>query len=180
MTIGGASERQISIQIPKIRDPFLLVIKLAKTGRPGQTTIDRPYHEGYRPLAQEESEWTRQNRCHGHDAQNDIELARKDTAPQLSPSVPFKSKRKRIAESGHRLTVKVTFENPTETPSVDALDPWHPDHLDRAKRCLSAAHRVLSGGSNNQGDVMQLGKRCRMRISHIRHADFVWTTARRQ
>src|SRR6266550_6296383 len=39
MAIGGASERQISIQIPKVCHPFLLVVELAKTGRPGQTTI---------------------------------------------------------------------------------------------------------------------------------------------
>src|SRR5206468_8649624 len=39
VTIGGASERQVSIQIPQVGDPFLLVVELGKTGRPGQTTI---------------------------------------------------------------------------------------------------------------------------------------------
>jgi hypothetical protein len=34
VTIGGASKRKISIQIPQVRDPFLLVLKLAKAGRP--------------------------------------------------------------------------------------------------------------------------------------------------
>src|SRR5439155_6300127 len=37
VTIGGASERQISIQTPHVGYPFLLVLKLAKAGWPGQT-----------------------------------------------------------------------------------------------------------------------------------------------
>ena len=99
MTIRGASERQVSIQIPQVGNPFLLVLELAEAGRPGQTTVEGTDHEGYRSLAQQKSERTRQDRCHGHEAQNDIELAGQDAAPQLSPGVPFKGKRKRIAKS---------------------------------------------------------------------------------
>ena len=51
VAIGGASERQISIQIPQIGDPFLLVLELAKTRGPGQATIERSDHKRYGPLA---------------------------------------------------------------------------------------------------------------------------------
>src|SRR4029077_7304714 len=112
------------------------------------------------------------------DAQNDIELTRKNAVPQLSPGVPFKSKRKRIAESGQHLTVIVVFEDTAQTPGIDALEQWHPDHLDGAKRCLCAARRVLAGRSNDQSDVMELGKRCRMTISDIGHADSLRITVR--
>src|SRR5207253_3927339 len=157
----------------------LLLVDLAKTGKPGQTTIERPDHEGYRPLAQEERERTRQDWCHRHDAQNDIELARNDAAPQLSPGAPFKGNSKRITEGRHCLAGIVRLEDPSETPSIDALEQWHPDHLDGSKRCLCAAHRVLTGRSNDQSDVMELGKRCRMRISDISLAGYLRIRVRR-
>src|SRR6266481_10187746 len=91
--------------------------------------------------------------------------------PQLPPGTPFKSKGKRITESGHRLAGKVRSEDPSETPSIDALEPRHPDHFDGAKRRLCAAHRILNGRSDNQSDVMESGECRRMRISDIRNAD---------
>ena len=48
---------------------------------------------------------------------------------------------------------------------------WHPDHLDGAKRRLCAAHFLLAGRSNNQSDVMEFGKRCRMTVADKRDAD---------
>ena len=155
------------------------VLGLAETLHKRESAINRPDHEGYRSLPQEESERTRQHRCHRYDAQNDIELARKDPAPQLPPGAPFKGKRKGITESGQRLARKVGSEDPSQTPGIDALEPWHPDHLDGAKRRLCAAHSVLNGRSNNQSDVMELGERCRMRISDIRNADSLRITVRR-
>ena len=43
----------------RLGNPLLLVLELAKTRRPRQSPIERPDHEGYRPLAQEKSERTR-------------------------------------------------------------------------------------------------------------------------
>src|SRR5262249_38750342 len=51
VTIGGASERQVSIEISQVGDPLLLVLELAKAGRPRQTTIERADHERYGSLA---------------------------------------------------------------------------------------------------------------------------------
>src|SRR2546429_4374219 len=51
--------------------------------------------------------------------------------------------------------------------------------LFRSKGCLCAAHSFFSGRPKNQSDVMELGKRCGMTISHIRHANFFRTTSRR-
>src|SRR5438552_7042499 len=99
--------------------------------------------------------------------------------PQLPPGMPFKRKRKGITESGQRLASKVVPEDPSQTPGIDALENWHPDHLYRAKLRLCAAHIVLNGRSNNQSDVMELGERCRMRVSDIRYADTFGITERR-
>jgi hypothetical protein len=62
---------------------------------------------------------------------------------------------------------------------MDALEPWHPDHLDGAKRPLCSPHLILNGRSNNQSDVMELGERSGMRIGDIGHADSVRITERR-
>src|ERR1700735_1170859 len=89
---------------------------------------------------------------------------------QLPPGAPFKGKRKGITESGQRLARKVVSEDPSQTPGIDALEHWHPYHLDGTKRRFCAAQIVLNRRSNNQSDVMELGKRCRMRVSDIRYA----------
>src|SRR5207253_3329306 len=108
----------------------------------------------------------------------DIELAGKHAAPQLSPGVPLKGNRKRVAESCQHLSVKVVFEDPMQTPGIDMLQQCHPYHFDGAKWPLCAAHVLLAGRSNNQGNVMELGERCRMRISDIRHAHSLWVAVR--
>jgi hypothetical protein len=177
VAIGGPSKRQKPGQFPQAKE---LLVRLAKAGRIPQTSLERPEHEGYGPFAQEESERTRQHCRHRQKAQNDIELARKDTAPQLSPGTPFKGKSKRIDESGQQLSVKVVFEDPAHNPGIDALEQWHPDHLDGAKRCLGTAHTVFNGRSYDQGDVMELGERCRMTVADKRNADGVWITVRPQ
>jgi hypothetical protein len=177
VAIGGPSKRQKPGQLPQAKE---LLVRLAKAGRIPQTSLERPEHEGYGPFAQEESERTRQHCRHRQKAQNDIELARKDTAPQLSPGTPFKGKSKRIDESGQQLSVKVVFEDPAHNPGIDALEQWHPDHLDGAKRCLGTAHTVFNGRSYDQGDVMELGERCRMTVADKRNADGVWITVRPQ
>src|SRR5207247_1292672 len=134
---------------------------------------------GYRSFAQKKSEGARKHYRHRKEAQNDVKLTRKDTAPQLPPGAPFKGKSKRIAESGQRLGVVVVFEDPAQTPGIDALEQWHPYHLDGAKRCLCAAHQVFTGRSNDQSDVMEFGKRCRMTIADKRNADLFRITIRR-
>src|ERR1700692_4155456 len=133
MLIGGAGKRHVPIQIPEIRDPLLLVFQLAETGWPGQAPIERTDHEGYRPVAQEESERARQNRRHGEDAQNNIKVASTDTAPHLPPGIPFKRKKKWITDSGQHLSVIIGFEDVAKNPIMDALEQWHPDHLDAMK-----------------------------------------------
>src|SRR5215472_2105594 len=99
--------------------------------------------------------------------------------PQLSPGTPFKGKRKGITESGQRLARKIVSEDPSQTPGIDALEHWHPDHLDGAKRRLCPTHIVLNWRSYNQGNVMKLGKGRGMRISDVRHADRLGITERR-
>src|SRR2546422_9015501 len=98
--------------------------------------------------------------------------------PQLTPGTPFKGERKGITKSGQRLARKVISEDPSKTPGMNAFEQWHPDHLNGSKRPLCSAHLVLNRRSNNQSDVMELGKRCRMRISDIRHADSLRITER--
>src|ERR1700733_15668138 len=172
VAIGGPGKRQKPVQIPESEVyPLPLLVRLAKAWRGSQTTIERPHHEGYRPLAQEESERTRQHWRHRQDTQNDIELARKNAAPQLPPGVPFPRDRKRIAESGQRLRVKVRFEDLAETPVLNSLEHAHPNHLDGSKRRLCSAHIILGGRSNYQSDIMELRKCCRMTITNIRDAD---------
>jgi len=99
--------------------------------------------------------------------------------PQLPPNTPFKGKREGITERGDRLAGKVRSEDPSETPSIDALEQWHPDHLDGAKRRLCAAHGILNRRSNNQSYIMQLRERCRMRIRDVGNADSLRITVRR-
>jgi hypothetical protein len=100
MAICGARERQIPIQVTQAGDPFPLLLGLAETLHKRESAVDRPDHERYRSLPEEESEWTGQYRCHRKDAQNDIELAREDSMPQLPPGTPFKGDRKGISERG--------------------------------------------------------------------------------
>ena len=64
VAISGPGKRHKPVQIPKTGDPFPLVLELAKTRRPRQTAIERPDHEWYRPVAQEESERTWHHCCH--------------------------------------------------------------------------------------------------------------------
>ena len=104
VAIGGPGKRQKPVQFPQAK---ALLVRLAKTGRAPQTTLEWPDHEGYRSLAQEESERTRQHCRHRQNAKDDIELARKDALPQLPPGQPFKRNRKRIRECGHPLAVPV-------------------------------------------------------------------------
>ena len=143
------------------------LVGLAETLYVRESAIKRPDHEGYRSLPQEECERTREHRIHRVDAQNDIELARKDPMPQLPPSAPFEGKIQRIKRSCQRLVVKVIFKDPTQTPGIEAIEPRHPDHLDRAKRRLCAAHRILTRRPHSQRDVMELGERGSMRKGDI-------------
>src|SRR5277367_5679142 len=122
VVIGGASERHMAIQAPQIGDPFLLVFNLAKTRRPGQPASDRSDHEGYRSVAHEKRERTRQGGRHWEDAQNDIELSGEDAAAQLSPGEPFKGKGKGIHEGGQPLSVEVIVQELCKSPVKDALE----------------------------------------------------------
>ncbi len=165
---------------PVGRDPFLLVFQLAETGRPRQTAIKRTDHEGYRSPSQEECERARQHGCQREDAQNNIELARKDAAPQLPPGVPFKGQRKRITESGQRLSIVkllLNIHRKLQAQMRSSIGIWH--HLDGAKRSLCAAYIVLNGRSNHQSDIMEFGERRRMRIGDKRNADIRRITIRR-
>src|SRR5580700_6205957 len=94
ISIGRARERRIAIQVAQVGDPFPLIFHLAESWRPRQATGDRPDYEGYRPFTQEKRERTGQGGGHRKNAKNNVKLARKDTAAQLSPSEPFKGQRK--------------------------------------------------------------------------------------
>src|SRR5580704_9159079 len=116
--VGGSGKRHKSIQTPQARDPLFFVIGLAETLDVREATIDRSDNKWNRALPQEKSEGTRQHRCHRQDAKNDIELACENPTTQLSPGMPFKGNRKRIAEGCQRLTCKVISEDPSQTPIV--------------------------------------------------------------
>jgi hypothetical protein len=150
---------------------LLLVSGLTKTLGPRQTAIDRPDYEGYRTIPQKEGEGTWQNGGYRQEAQHCIELATYNPGPHLPPSKPFKSNRKRISESRPRLTTVVTFKNPAQTPAIDALEQWHPDNFDGAKRCLPAPQGIFAGRSNCQGHIVKLSKRLRLQIAYERAAD---------
>ena len=80
--MGGPGKGQKLGKLPESKVyPFMSFIRLAEAGRGPQATIERPHHEGYRPLTQEESERTRQHWRHRQEAQSDIELTLQDTAP---------------------------------------------------------------------------------------------------
>ena len=99
--------------------------------------------------------------------------------PQLPPGTPFKSERKGIFKRGQRLARKVGFEDLPKTPAEDAVEVFHLDHLNGAKLSHRAAHTILNRRSNNQGNVMEFGERCRMRICDKRNADIRRVTIRR-
>src|SRR5260370_6863005 len=100
--------------------------------------------------------------------------------PHLPPGTPFEGKGKGILESGHRLTGKVRLEDPSETPSIDTLEPRHPDYLDGAKRRLCTVQSALIGRPSNQGHIMELGECCPVRIGDIGNADTLRITVRSQ
>jgi hypothetical protein len=51
------------------------------------------------------------------------------------------------------------MEDISETPSMEALKPWHPHFFDTLKRRLGSAHILRRGRSNDQSDVMDFGER---------------------
>src|SRR5260370_28045109 len=111
--------------------------------------LNRPDHKGYRPLAQEESKRTRNDCCHRYEAENDVELTRKDAASQLSRGATFKNEIKRTAESGQGMRGIVVLKNPNQCPGKKALEQWHPDHLDSAKRGFCVPQGVFNGRSSD-------------------------------
>src|SRR5262249_43553179 len=133
MAVRGPGKWQKAVQTPQPEGPFRL-ISLPEPGRIPQTTIERAKYEGNRPLSQEKRKRTGQHRRHRKDAQNDIEFARKNPPPELSPGAPLKSDSKGIRECGQRLGVIVIFEDPAQRPCIKALEPGYPYHFDGAKR----------------------------------------------
>src|SRR5947199_9610638 len=176
VAIGGPGKRQKPVQFPQAKASL---VRLAKAGRAPQTTLERPEHKGYRPFAEEERKRTRQHCRHRQKAKDDIQLARKNTLPQLSPGTPFKGNCKRIAESSQCLSVIVVFEDPAQTPGIEALEQWHPDHLYAAEWRLGTAQSAFNGRSCDQGALMELGERCRMTLADKRDADALRITIRR-
>src|ERR1700747_307106 len=117
IAISGSGKRQKPAQLSKSKVyPFPFFVRLAKARRGSQTTIERPKDERNRPFAQEESEWTWHHWSHWQEAHYYIKLSTNDALPQLSPGLPLKCDRKRIAKCSQCLTVVVGPEEIAQTP----------------------------------------------------------------